>query len=61
MKTIASIMLALIIIGLLVFFVACEPGHVTVGVGVAVPGPWYGPYPRGGIYVGHPIGPYWFP
>jgi hypothetical protein len=52
----------MIIIGLLVFFTAsCEPGHVTVGVGVAYPGPWYGPYPRGGVYVGHPIGPYWFP
>jgi hypothetical protein len=62
MKTISSILLAMIIIGLLVFFTAsCEPGHVTVGVGVAYPGPWYGPYPRGGVYVGHPIGPYWFP
>jgi hypothetical protein len=49
------------IVGLLIFSVGCEPGHVTVGVGVAVPGPWYGPYPPGGIYVGHPIGPYWFP
>jgi hypothetical protein len=61
MKTIATILLAMIIIGLLVFSVGCEPGHVTVGVGVAVPGPWYGPYPRGGVWVGHPIGPYWFP
>ena len=39
------------------------PAHVSVGVGVAVPGPWIGgPYPPGygGVWVGRPYpGPYY--
>lgn len=37
------------------------PGHVTVGVGVAVPGPWMGPYPGGGVWVGRPYPGHYYP
>jgi len=37
------------------------PGHVTIGVGVAVPGPWMGPYPGGGVWVGRPFPGHYYP
>ena len=37
------------------------PGHVTVGIGVAVPGPWMGPYPGGGVWVGRPFPGHYYP
>ncbi len=45
--------------GMILFSYGCGPGQVTVGVGVAVPGPWVGypgryPYPTPGIWVGYP-------
>lgn len=52
---------AALLLGLL--FSSCGPStHVSVGVGVAVPGPWVGPYGPGGVVVvGRPYpypGPY---
>ena len=44
---------------------ACGPAtHVSVGVGVHVPGGWgpYGPYPGGSVWVGSPVyPPYYYP
>ncbi len=53
-------------LALLIMFLAlsfgCAGSHVSVGVGVAVPGPWYG-YPGryGGppVRVGRPYRGYW--
>jgi hypothetical protein len=38
------------------------PGHVTVGVGVGVGGPWVGPYghPGGTVWVGRPLTPVYY-
>ena len=39
----------------------CGPAtHVSVGVGVGVPGAW-GPYPGGGVWVGTPVYPPYYP
>ena len=54
---------------ILVFFAALPflwfgcagPAHISVGVGVAVPGPWIGPYPGGGIWVGRPFPGHYYP
>ena len=53
-------------LALLIMFLAltfgCAGSHVSVGVGVAVPGPWYGyPGPYGGppVRVGRPYRGYW--
>lgn len=37
-------------------------GHVTVGVGVGVGGPWVGPYghPGGTVWVGRPLTPVYY-
>ena len=54
-----TVMIAIVsITGMVLISSGCAPGHVTVGVGVAVPGPWVGypvpyPYPPG-IWVGYP-------
>ena len=45
------------------FLISCGPStHVSVGVGVHVPGAW-GPYPGGGsVWVGTPVyPPYYYP
>lgn len=34
-------------------------GSVGVGIGVVVPGPYYGPYP-GSIYIGGGRPPFWY-
>lgn len=62
MKTFLKISLITLIV--MVFFVltGCGPStHVSVGVGVGVPGAW-GPYPGGGVWVGTPVyPPYYYP
>jgi len=61
MKTLFKILLFVILVSLPLWFTSCAgPGHVTVGVGVGVMGPWGGPYPGGGVWVGRPYpGPYY--
>jgi hypothetical protein len=57
MKTKIKIAAAVILLLLIILISGCSSGHVTVGVGVYVPGAWVGPY-GGGYYppvgVGYP-------
>ena len=52
------------VVAMMLVSAGCGPpgsAHVTVGVGVAYPGPWGGPWggpyggPYGGVWVGRPI------
>ena len=50
------------LLALVVLCFGCAGSHVSVGVGVAVPGPWYGyPGPYGGppVWIGRPYPGYW--
>ncbi len=58
MRTIKKIILILLLLSLFFFVNSCGAGHVTVGVGVYVPGAWgpYGGYyPPVGVGIGYPI------
>ncbi len=62
MKKIIKTLLLIVLITLPFSWYGCGgPGHVTVGVGVAVPGPWMGPYPGGGVRVGRPYPRHYYP
>ena len=59
LKKITLIIAMVSLAGMILLSSGCAPGHVTVGVGVAVPGPWVGypgtyPYPTPGVWVGYP-------
>ena len=44
-----------------IIVLSCAPSHVSVGVGVGVPGPWIGgPYPVGTVWVGRPMPPIYY-
>lgn len=60
-KLFKSLFLILLITLPFVWYGCGGPGHVTVGVGVAVPGPWMGPYPGGGVWVGRPYPGHYYP
>ncbi|HID39057.1 MAG TPA: hypothetical protein EYP36_06035 [Calditrichaeota bacterium] len=60
-KTINSIFLIILLTLPLTWYGCAGPAHVTVGVGVAVPGPWIGPYPGGGVWVGRPFPGHYYP
>lgn len=56
-KKIIIIITMVSMIGWMLLSFGCGPGHVTVGVGVAVPGPWVGypvGYPNPGPWGGYP-------
>ena len=63
MKSFIKKFAILIIFAINLFLTSCGPAtHVSVGVGVHVPGTW-GPYPgSGGVWVGTPVyPPYYYP
>lgn len=45
-----------VVLALAVTMVGCN-ATVGVGIGVGYPGPYYGPWGGGGVYVGSPIWP----
>lgn len=64
MKIFIKIVLTITMTSLFMILFNCAgPGHVTVGVGVGVAGPWVGPYgyPGGTIWVGRPLTPVYYP
>ena len=58
MKNRTKKIIALLFLLMIIFVSGCGTGHVSVGVGVYVPGAWVGPY-GGGYYppvgMGYPI------
>jgi hypothetical protein len=50
-----------IIFNISIIILNCAPSHVSVGVGVGVPGPWIGgPYPGGTVWIGRPVPPVYY-
>jgi hypothetical protein len=62
MKTFLKISVIMLIFLACFVIPGCGPAtHVSVGVGVGVPGAW-GPYPGGSVWVGTPVyPPYYYP